>query len=76
MNMKCVRYKLKNLRFAEGKAAKVDEWLTKQEVIVAKLRGNGQPVDLDEELLLRLYDLKRRTIDRLKQIEAALDAKS
>jgi hypothetical protein len=54
----------------------VDEWLTKQKVIVAKSRGNGKPVDLDKELLLRLYDLKRRTIDRLKRIEAALDAKS
>ena len=75
-HMKRVRYQLKDLRFVKGKAAKVDDRLTKQEAIIARSRHNGTTVDLDIELLARLYDIKRRVIDRLRAIEAALDAKS
>ncbi|MDF0694920.1 hypothetical protein PYR71_00035 [Rhizobium sp. MC63] len=55
---------------------KVDELLCRQETIVRRSHDNGKSVDADNELLVRLYDRKRRIIDRVIRIEAALDAKS
>lgn len=57
--MKCSQYQLKDLKFAKGKAAKVDERLAKQGMIVVKSRGDGKPVDVEGDLLLRICDLKR-----------------
>jgi hypothetical protein len=38
--------------------------------------SGGKCADADNELLMRLYDRKRRIIDRVIRIEAALDVKS
>lgn len=74
--MQRARYHLRDLLFARGKAVKVGELLCRQETIVRRSHDNGKSVDADNELLMRLYDRKRRIIDRVMRIEAALDVKS
>lgn len=71
-----VRYHLRDLTFVKKTAARVHDRLSKQETIAKRFRNIGKSVYLDNELLTRLYDRNRRIIERVKRIEAALDAKS
>lgn len=68
-------YKKRDLTFAKEKAAEELERLSTQEAIVNNSSAQGISVKPDNELLIHLYDLNRRMIDRVKRIEAALDAK-
>ncbi|MBB4577474.1 hypothetical protein PYR71_07715 [Rhizobium sp. MC63] len=71
-----VRYHLRDLTFAKKTAARAHDRLSRQEMIGKRSRNIGKSVYLDNELLMRLYDRNRRIIERVKRIEAALDAKS
>jgi hypothetical protein len=55
---------------------RAEQRISRQEVIVRRLRMIGGPLDLEHALLGRLYDSKRRVLYRLKRIEDFLDATS
>lgn len=74
--MQSVRYKKKDLKFAQLHAAKAARHITTQEIVLRRLRMMGAPLDLEHALLGRLYDRQRQVLYRLKRIEDLLDVKS
>jgi hypothetical protein len=55
---------------------KAEQLITGQEIVVKRLRLTGRPLDVENALLGRLYDRKRRVIYHLKRIEDSLDVTS
>jgi hypothetical protein len=74
--MQLARYRKKDLKFARLHVVRAEQRISRQEVIVRRLRMIGGPLDLEHALLGRLYDSKRRVLYRLKRIEDFLDATS
>jgi hypothetical protein len=67
------RYKKKDLRFARHRAMKAEQRVTRQEIILSRLRLIGGPLAVEHALLGRLYDRKRRAMYRLKRMEDFFD---
>jgi hypothetical protein len=76
IDMQSARYGNKDLRFARLHAVKAEQLITGQEIVVKRLRLTGRPLDVENALLGRLYDRKRRVIYHLKRIEDSLDVTS
>ena len=74
--MVLTRYHPKDLKLARRHIVKAARRIAKQEIVVRKLSLKGSSVGLAYELLGRLYDNQRLQLDRLKLIEAMVDAKA
>jgi len=74
--MVSTRYRPKDLKLARRHIVKAARRIAKQETVVRKLSLKGSSAGLAYELLGRLYDNQRLQLDRLKLIEAMVDAKA
>ncbi len=52
---------------------KAEQRVTRQEIILSRLRLIGGPLAVEHALLGRLYDRKRRAMYRLKRMEDFFD---
>ncbi len=76
IDMQSARYGNKDLRFARLHAVKAEQRITGQEIVVKRLRLTGRPLDVENALLGRLYDRKRRGYLPLEAYRRFLDVTS
>lgn len=74
--MASMRYGKNDLMFARLHAVKVEQRIIGQEIVIKRLRRIGGSLDVENALLGRLYDRKRRVIYHLNRVEDFLNATS
>jgi hypothetical protein len=70
------RYRKKDLKFARLHVVRAEQSISRQEVIMRRLRRISGPLDVEHALLGRLHDSQRRVLYRLKRIEDFLGVRS
>lgn len=65
-----------DLKFARLRAVRAEQRIIGQEIVVKRLQLTGRSLDVQNALLGRLYDRKRRVIYHLNRLEDFLNVTS